>query len=81
MATQTVSTRQPERALKPFDRSAIRVNQSLIIAFLVIGFLLNQPVFVVFVAAVMAIGTAVPQAALFQRIYRDILRPAKTVAA
>jgi uncharacterized membrane protein YhaH (DUF805 family) len=77
MASQQVLSRQSERAAKPFDRSAIRVNQALIIAFLVLGFILNQPLFVVFVAVVMAIGTAFPQAALFQRLYRDVLRPAK----
>ena len=40
------------------------------------GFVAAQPWLVVFVCAVMALGTAVPQAALFQRIYRDVLRPA-----
>ena len=76
MATQQTYGRQPGNIAKPFDRTAIRVNQALIIAFLVLGFILNQPVLVVFVALVMAIGTALPQAALFQRIYRDVLRPA-----
>jgi uncharacterized membrane protein YhaH (DUF805 family) len=77
MASQQVLSRQSDRVAKPFDRTATRVNQALIIAFLVLGFILNQPLFVVFVAAVMALGTAFPQAALFQRLYRDILRPAK----
>jgi hypothetical protein len=77
MASQQVLSRQSDRVAKPFDRTATRVNQALIIAFLVLGFILNQPLFVVFVAAVMAFGTAFPQAALFQRVYRDILRPAK----
>ena len=77
MASQQVLSRQPNRVAKPFDRTATRVNQALIIAFLVLGFILNQPLLVVFVAVVMALGTAFPQAALFQRLYRDILRPAK----
>jgi len=59
-----------------FDRTALRVNQALIIGFLAIGFLLGQPWLVAFVCAVMALGTAAPQAALFQRLYRDVLRPA-----
>ena len=77
MSTQQVLSGQPTRAAKPFDRTAIRVNQALIIAFLVLGFILNSPVLVAFVALVMAVGTAYPPAALFQRIYRDVLRPAK----
>jgi hypothetical protein len=77
MATQQILQGQPDKADRPFDRTAIRVNQSLIIAILVLGFLLNQPLLVAFVAAVMIIGTAFPQAALFQKIYRDVLKPAK----
>ncbi|MCL4505077.1 MAG: DUF4395 domain-containing protein [Chloroflexi bacterium] len=77
MASQQVLSRQSEQSARPFDRTALRFNQALIITFLVAGFILNLPIFVLFVAAVMAIGTAVPQAALFQRIYSDVLRPAK----
>ena len=58
------------------DRTALRVNQAFIIGFLGLAFVLDQPWLVAFVFAVMAIGTAFPQAALFQRIYRDALRPA-----
>jgi hypothetical protein len=79
MSAQQVLNGPPSQAVKPFDRSAVRVNQALIIAFLVLGFILNQPLLVAFVAAVMAIGTAFPAAALFQRIYRDLLRPAKLI--
>ena len=79
MSAQQVLNGQPSQAVKPFDRSAVRVNQALIIAFLVLGFILNQPLLVAFVAVVMAIGTAFPAAALFQRIYRDLLRPAKLI--
>jgi len=58
------------------DRTALRVNQAFIIGFLALAFLLDQPWLLAFVFAVMAIGTAFPQAALFQRLYRDVLRPA-----
>ncbi len=58
------------------DRTALRVNQAFIIGFLALAFVLDQPWLAAFVFAVMAIGTAFPQAALFQRIYRDLLRPA-----
>jgi hypothetical protein len=75
MRGEAISAR-PAAARPPFDRTALRVNQALIITFLAIAFLINQPWLVAFVCAVMAIGTALPQAALFQRIYRDILKPA-----
>lgn len=73
--TLPAQPRQTGNLARSLDRTALRVNQALIIAFLVIGFIFNLPLLVALVAAVMAIGTAVPQAALFQRIYRDILRP------
>jgi uncharacterized membrane protein YhaH (DUF805 family) len=76
MASQRILTSRSQGSAKPFDRTTLRVNQAFIIALLVLGFILNQPWLVAFVAAVMAIGTLIPQAALFQRIYRDILRPA-----
>jgi hypothetical protein len=59
-----------------FDRTALRVNQALIVALLALAFVLDEPWLVAFVCAVMALGTAVPRAALFQRLYRDVLRPA-----
>jgi hypothetical protein len=58
------------------DHMALRTNQFFIILFIVAGFLLDWPALVMFVAAVMAIGTIVPQAALFQQFYRQVLRPA-----
>jgi uncharacterized membrane protein YhaH (DUF805 family) len=58
------------------DHTALRVNQAAIILFLAIGFLLDQLWIVAFVAAVMALGTALPSLALFQRFYRDVLKPA-----
>lgn len=59
-----------------FDRTALKVNQAAIIALLVLAFLLNQAWLVAAVAAVMALGTYSPELALFQRLYRDVLRPA-----
>lgn len=75
MRGEAIST-QPSATRGQVDRTALRVNQAFIIAFLALAFVFNQPWLVVFVCAVMAVGTAIPQAALFQRIYRDILRPA-----
>jgi hypothetical protein len=74
MRGETISAR-PAAARGQFDRTALKVNQASIITLLAVGFVLNQPWLVAFVFAVMAIGTALPQAALFQRLYRDILRP------
>lgn len=58
------------------DRTALRVNQALIVALLVAAFLLDQPWLVALVAAVMIVGTLSPRLALFQRLYADVLRPA-----
>ena len=74
MRGEAISARPAGR--RQVDRAALRVNQACIIGFLALAFLLDQPWLVAFVCAVMAIGTAFPQAALFQRIYRDVLRPA-----
>jgi hypothetical protein len=74
MRGEAISARTAGRG--QVDRTALRVNQACIIGFLALAFLLDQPWLVAFVFAVMAIGTAVPQAALFQRFYRDVLRPA-----
>ena len=76
MTSETISARRSNTTGAPLDRTALRVNQAMIIVLLAIGFVLDQPWLVVFVCAVMAIGTAFPRAALFQRLYRDILRPA-----
>jgi hypothetical protein len=74
MRGEAISARPAGRG--QVDRTALRVNQAFIIGFLGLAFLLNQLWLVAFVCAVMAIGTVFPQAALFQRIYRDVLRPA-----
>lgn len=67
MSTQTISQR--------VDRTALRFNQASIITFLVLAFVLNQLWLVAFVAVVMALGTAVPTLALFQRFYHDVVKP------
>lgn len=58
------------------DRSALRANQFFIILFIIAGYLLDLPLLVMFVAAVMVVGTLIPSAALFQQVYRQVLRPA-----
>jgi uncharacterized membrane protein YhaH (DUF805 family) len=74
MSAPSVTSRPGVAAL--LDRTALRVNQAAIILFLALGFVLNQIWLVAFVAAVMALGTAFPALALFQRLYRDVLKPA-----
>jgi hypothetical protein len=61
------------------DHAALRVNQSFIIGLLALAFVLDWLWLVGFVALVMLVGTAVPSASLFQRIYRHVLRPAGLV--
>ncbi len=57
------------------DYSALRVNQASIIILLALAFVLNQPWLVVFVAAVMWIGTFLPKAGLFKLVYQHGLKP------
>ena len=61
------------------DHSALRTNQAFIIGLVVLGFVLNAPVLVAFVSAVMLVGTLFPQAGLFKRIYQHVLKPAGLV--
>jgi hypothetical protein len=75
MTSEAISARRNGATGAPLDRTALRVNQALIIVLLAAGFLIDQPWLVVFVCAVMAVGTVFPRAALFQRFYRDVLRP------
>lgn len=56
------------------DQSALKVNQTFIIALLILAFVFDAAWVVVFVAAVMLIGTAVPALSLFKRVYQHILR-------
>ncbi len=57
------------------DHSALRTNQTFIIALLSVAFVLNTPLLVGFVALVMLVGALCPAAGLFMRVYRHILRP------
>jgi hypothetical protein len=61
------------------DQSALKVNQAFIAGLLLLAFVLNSLPLVAFVALVMLLGTAAPEFALFQTIYRDGLRPARMV--
>lgn len=74
MSNHTVAQHAPGTA--HVDRTALRVNQAAIVALLLLAFVLDLRWLVVFVAAVMLLGTLTPALALFQRLYRDILRPA-----
>lgn len=76
MATGSVASGGRPAAGRTFDRTALRVNQAFISGLLVAGFLLDQAWLLWLVCAIMAAGTVHPAAALFQRAYRDLLRPA-----
>ena len=68
-----------ESSNRTVDRSALHVNQSFIIGFLLMAFLVDAPIIAAFVAAVMLAGTFSPRLALFQRFYRDLLKPLRLV--
>ncbi len=61
------------------DHSALRTSQAFIIAFLLLAFITNLPVLVLFVAAIMLIGTVLPRVALFKAVYLYILKPLNLV--
>lgn len=69
----------PNTTQRRVDHSAIRVNQSFIAGLLALAFIINAPALAAFVSAVMLIGTAWPRLALFQDLYRGVLRPAGLV--
>jgi Domain of unknown function (DUF4395) len=62
------------------DPNVLKFNQIAIIAFLILAFLLQQPIIVAFVAVVMLLGTFYPQLALFKNIYSNLVRPALGIA-
>jgi hypothetical protein len=62
------------------DPNVLKFNQIAIIAFLILAFLLQQPIIVAFVAAVMLLGTFYPKLALFKNTYSSLVRPALGIA-
>ena len=70
---------ETEAIFSQVDQSALKVNQAFIMLLLAAAFVLNSWGLVAFVAVVMLLGTAVPDLALFQQIYRRLLRPAGLV--
>jgi hypothetical protein len=65
--------------VRKVDHSALRTNQTFIIGLLLIAFVGNWWPLVGFVAVVMIVGTLRPDAALFMRFYRHVLRPLRLV--
>ncbi len=61
--------------LKKVDTTTLKFNQASIVTLTLLGFLLNQSYFVLFVALVLAVGTIFPRAALFKQIYLKLLKP------
>ncbi len=61
--------------VKKVDTTAIKFNQACIITFTLLAYVLDLPWLVLFVGAVLAVGTIWPGAALFQQAYRQVLKP------
>jgi hypothetical protein len=66
-------------SIRRVDHSALKANQAFIIGMLLLAFVLDSPLVVAMVAAVMLVGTAWPRLALFQAFYRSVLKPAGLV--
>lgn len=69
------------RSTTRVDQTALKFNQSAIIALLLLAFLMNSIWLVAFVAAVMLVGTIRPDAGLFKLVYAWVLRPAGLLKA
>jgi len=67
--------------ISQIDHSALRTNQAFVIGLLLLAFILDSIILVVFVCLVMVLGTAIPRLSLFIQIYRWILKPAGLVKA
>ena len=68
----TITSQPQDRRV---DHSALRTNQAFIIGLLILAFVLNAPILVAFVCAVMVIGTINPSAGLFKAVYFYGLKP------
>ena len=64
-----------DHTVRRIDQSALRTNQGFIIGLLLIAFVIDTWLITAFVGLVMLVGTIVPGAALFKRIYRHVLKP------
>jgi hypothetical protein len=61
------------------DHSALRFNQISIITFTLLGYILNQPILPLLVAAVLLLGSLNPGLALFKLTYKHIVKPLKVI--
>jgi hypothetical protein len=66
-----------DNAQQTLDYTALKFNQLSIMTLVFIGFILNQPLLLAFVALVLIAGTMSSQLALFKLLYRYIIKPAK----
>ena len=67
--------------LVPVDHTALKTNQAVIITLLIAAFVLNQPVLVAVVCAVMLAGSVLLKRPGFYLLYEKILKPAGLVKA
>ncbi len=58
------------------DYSALRVNQTAVVLGTAAGFVVDQPVLIAVLAAVLLFSSALPAYAPFSLLYRAVLRPA-----
>ena len=61
------------------DHSALRTNQAMIIALLMLAFIVDSLALIIFVCLVMFVGTVFPRLSLFKQVYLRIMRPSGLV--
>jgi len=64
-------------SLTRIDHSAIKTNQVIIISLTILAFILNQPLLLVLVSAVMLAGSLIFKRPGFSFVYTYLLKPAK----
>jgi Domain of unknown function (DUF4395) len=59
-----------------FDANVLRFNQLVIVGGISLALLLNLPIVVALIGAVLLLGSFYPQFAVFKRLYSNVVRPA-----
>ena len=65
---------------KKFDANVLRFNQIVIVGGIILALLIQQPLMVVVIGAVLLIGSLEPRLAVFKRLYSSLIRPALRLA-
>lgn len=63
-----------------FDANVLRFNQIVIVGGIIVALLIQQPLIVITIGAVLFLGSLNPRLAAFKRLYASLIRPALRLA-